>query len=132
MVETDTIEKFNEDLIQKATQYVTQKSSQEINDTLELLGTGKNERTSEPKEYETQRFCLHLVEELAETLSFLKTGVLYRNKRVYNKLKAVCMRQHRLASDISSYSHHDLSAKLMTKGPFNHVSQRQSKDIGST
>jgi len=61
---------------------------------MELIGSNvnKNERSSEPKDYESHRFCLHLVEELAETLSFLKNGVLFRNKRVYNKLKAVCVR----------------------------------------
>ena len=61
---------------------------------MELLNSSlvKSEKSPEPKGYETNRFCLHLVEELGETLSFLKNGVLYRNKRVYNKLKAICQR----------------------------------------
>jgi hypothetical protein len=122
MVETETIEKFNDDLISKAPAFVTQKTEQDVQDIMELLGVNnsKNEKSLDQKENETQRFCLHLVEELAETLSFLKSGVLYRNKRVFNKLKAVYQRQHRMTSDISSYSQHDLSAK-MKKGPFNQI-----------
>jgi hypothetical protein len=33
------------------------------------------------------RFNLHLIKELADCLTFLKNGVFYRNKRVYNKIR---------------------------------------------
>ena len=36
---------------------------------------------------ETCRFNLHLINELANCLTYLKYGVLYRNKRVYTKIR---------------------------------------------
>ena len=96
MVEVDTIEKLNEQLLEKARDCVTVKSDQEIQDIMELLNStkySKNDTALEMKGSETQRqYCLHLVEQLSDTLSYLKAGVLYRNKRVFNKLKLVSLR----------------------------------------
>ena len=80
---------------------VTQKTPEEIEELKELLGlnssTNLNDNTEEKKSNrvldstkggeETNRFCLNLIEELACCLNFLKGGVLYRNKRVFNKIK---------------------------------------------
>jgi len=39
---------------------------------------------------DTNRFHnLHLIAELAECLTYFKNGVLYRNKRVFNKIKQI-------------------------------------------
>ena len=83
---------------------VTQKTAEEIEEIKELLGLNSstnlnpNENMNEEKKSnrvfestkggeETNRFCINLIEELACCLNFLKGGVLYRNKRVFNKLK---------------------------------------------
>lgn len=36
---------------------------------------------------ETCRFSLHLINELSNCLTYLKHGVLYRNKRVYTRIR---------------------------------------------
>lgn len=98
MVEVHTIEKFNDDLIQNAPEMVTQKTPEEIEEIKELLGlnsSNQNDNSNEGNRIfestkggeETNRFYINLIEELACCLNFLKSGVLYRNKRVFNKLK---------------------------------------------
>jgi hypothetical protein len=40
---------------------------------------------------DTNRFYnkLHLIKELADCLTYFKNGVLYRNKRVFNKIRQI-------------------------------------------
>ena len=82
---------------------VTRKTAEEIEEIKELLGLSssnitQNDNSIEERKSqrllesakgaeETNGFYVDLVEELACCLSFLKVGVLYRNKRVFNKLK---------------------------------------------
>jgi hypothetical protein len=100
MVEVHSVEKFNDNLIQDAPEMVTQKTPEEIEEIKELLGLStimnSNDNVNEEKKNnlestkggeETNRFCINLIEELACCLNFLKGGVLYRNKRVFSKLK---------------------------------------------
>lgn len=109
MVDIETIEQFNSQLIQKAPKQVTKKSDKEIQDILELMGyTSKDALTNESKKQlserkggETFRQSLYLVQELGEGLSFLKNGTFYKNKRVFNKLRTMSQPH---TSDHSNYS----------------------------
>lgn len=55
------------------------------------------------------RFNLHLIKELADCLTFLKNGVFYRNKRVYNKIRQIQLITKR---SISNYSNSSNSAVI--------------------
>lgn len=59
---------------------------------------------------ETCRFNLHLINELANCLTYLKHGVLYRNKRVYAKIRQIQMQQAATKRSISNYSNSSNSA----------------------
>ena len=69
----------------------------------ELLGLTVDQLESSKGE-DTSRYNFHLIEELACSLTFLKQGILYRNKRVYNKLKAIQLKTKRSASNYSNSS----------------------------
>ena len=53
---------------------------------------------------ETNRFFINLIEELSCCLNFLKGGVLFRNKRVFNKIKQIQLKSKRSASNYSNSS----------------------------
>ena len=89
MVEVHTIEKLNEDLICKAPDNITRKTPDEIEELKMLFNCSAAQTTEEPNGGdETNRLMgFNLIEELQSCLTFLKVGVLYRNKRVFNKIK---------------------------------------------
>lgn len=151
MVEVDSIEKINEELIAKAPDKITRKTKEEIEELKELMAMGNNnvfqnlsdlpasthsinnksqsnsvdgqgpanvtsgthnKRTSggglhstpgndniensnrkgiHAADDDTNRLYnkLHLIKELADCLSYFKNGVLYRNKRVFNKIRQI-------------------------------------------
>jgi len=112
MVEVQSIEQFSEDLVANAPQHVTKKSTTEIQElnSLKSVIPLPND-ISNPKEKpsphgdDSQRLTSPLIEELCVTLNFLSKGVLYRNKRVFNKLKAISLKTKRSASTYSNCSH---------------------------
>ena len=63
---------------------------------------------------ETNRYYnkLHLIKELSDCLTYLKNGVLYRNKRVFNKIKQI---QQQTKSSISNYSNSSHSAAAVNQ-----------------
>jgi hypothetical protein len=88
MVEVNTIEKFNEDLICKAPDNITQKTPDEVEELKLLFNCSAAQTSEEPNGEETNRMMgFHLIEELYCCLTFLKNGILYRNRRVFNKIK---------------------------------------------
>lgn len=90
MVEVDSIEKLNDDLIQKAPDLITKKTVEEIEEFKELMGQNGED---------SARF-LNLINELANTLTYFNQGVLYRNKRVFLKIRQI----NQVKRSISNYS----------------------------
>ena len=145
MVEVQTIEKFNEDLIQKAPELVTQKTQQEVEELKLLLGLTNDQEEGRQKTYpesakeeETHR-VLNLVEELGSCMTFFKNGVLYRNKRVFAKLKHFQLKSKRSASNYSNSSHSIVNNTSMLTNQkqnmtqFSQINMNQApKDCGST
>ena len=120
---------------------MTKRTSIEIQEIKEMLGLNETQPPEEGRvessrrgDDATERYCLHLIDELASTLNFLKQGILYRNKRVYNKLKALSLKTKRSASNYSNSSHFNNSASAFG-GQKSSVGAPQtkngSKDAGS-
>jgi hypothetical protein len=170
MVEVDSIEKLNEDFLQKAPDFISRKTPEEIDEYKELMGLNKEKDVPAPAPSsmsianqsaeaqpqnltheekncsstqrlsantnvgaqtaiksiraagsnggaitiavgdETCRFSLHLINELANCLTYFKHGVLYRNKRVYTKIRQIQMQQAATKRSISNYSNSSNSA----------------------
>ena len=74
------------------------------------------------KEEETHR-VLNLVEELGSCMTFFKNGVLYRNKRVFTKLKHFQLKSKRSASNYSNSSHSIVNNTSMLTNPKQNMTQ---------
>lgn len=134
---------------------VTQKTPEEIEEIKELLGLSSsnpnpNDNSTEEKKShrildstkggeDTNGFYVNLIEELACCLNFLKGGVLYRNKRVFTKLKQIQLKSKRSASNYSNSSHSIVNTSSMAGGLKNNATlagqqnfSRGAKEGGST